>query len=108
MKIHSVNTEALFGLINLSELIRSPDDLNKVLHTLVEKIAEITNADACSLYLYQAANDELTLKATHGLNEKLVDQLVVKMTRQTPTCETLKQLKPISITDVRKSKSFFV
>ena len=108
MKIHSVNTEALFGLINLTELIRSPDDLNKVLHTLVEKIASITNADACSLYLYNSSSDDITLKATFGLNEKLVDQLVVKLTHHTPTCETLKQLKPVSITDVRKSKTFLV
>lgn len=107
MKIHSVDTQALFGLIDLAELIKTPDDLHRVLHILVEKIATIMHADACSLYLYDASSGEMTLKATHGLNEALVDELVVKG-GHTPTQETLKRLKPISIADVRKSKTFLV
>lgn len=104
MKVHSINKEAIFTIMDLGGLIQSPDDLDRVLQFLVEKVCRLTKTDACSLFLYQPESQNLLLKATHGLNKKLNDQLTVPF-GEGLVGKTIKILKPISIANALKSKS---
>lgn len=105
MKVHSVAHDAFSALNDPRLAVKKAQDVPVVLAHLVEKIARIAKADACSLYLYDPEEATLTLKATHGLNTALVD--VLKVTRDDGlTGLVLKLLKPISIADVTKSADF--
>src|SRR6058998_884053 len=46
--------------------VNSTLDLEKVLALVARKVAEALEADACFVYLYDDAADELVLRATHG------------------------------------------
>lgn len=86
-------------------MIHSNDDLSKVLNFLTEKVARLMKVDACSLYLYNPKTDELTLKATYGLNRDLIDKIIFRSGTGL-TGNTLKLLKPISIADARRSSEY--
>ncbi|MBU0504470.1 MAG: phosphoenolpyruvate--protein phosphotransferase [bacterium] len=105
MKVHSIKEHELLSFMDLGVLIQSPNDLGKVLHVLVEKVARLMRTDACSLYLFNSITEELTLKATYGLNEMAIDQIIIKA-GQGLTGTSLKLLKPISIANATKSKIF--
>jgi two-component sensor histidine kinase len=48
------------------EAVNSTLDLEEVLALVARKVAEALEADACFVYLYDDAADELVLRATHG------------------------------------------
>src|SRR5919202_107650 len=48
------------------EAVNSTLDLEEVLSLVATKVADALAADACFVYLYDARNDELVLRATHG------------------------------------------
>ncbi|MCP5464184.1 MAG: phosphoenolpyruvate--protein phosphotransferase [Deltaproteobacteria bacterium] len=97
--------DALLEIMNLSSMIHAPDDLKQVLNSLVQKIAKLMSVDACSLYLYSPVNDQITLKATFGLNNELIDHISVKP-GQGLTGKTFEQGTPLSIDDARKDQKF--
>lgn len=105
MKIHAVKKDALFSIMDLGGFIHAPEDLDKVLHFLVEKVSHLMNTDACSLFLYNPDTNTLTLKATYGLNPEMVDRLSIAP-EQGLTGKTIRILKPISVADAKKSHSF--
>ncbi len=88
--------------MDIGSLMNSPDDLGKVLHFLVEKVAGLMHADACSLFLYDPETKELTLKATFGLNTQMVDHVVIQ-SGVGLTGKTIELAKPISIADAKAS-----
>ena len=46
--------------------VNSTLDLEEVLALVARKVADALGADACFVYLYDEAADELVLRATHG------------------------------------------
>lgn len=105
IKIHRFDKDALFTIMDLGSLIHSSEDLGKVLHFLVEKVAGLMKADACSLYLYDVPSKSLTLKAVHGLNSDCVDHITIQE-GQGLTGNTIKHLRPISIANAKRSKNY--
>ena len=105
MKIHSLPQDIFLEMIDPQVLEQSPEKMAETLAYLSQKIAKVMKADVCSLYLYNPESDTLTLKATHGLNAELVDRLTFKIGVGL-TGMTLKFLKPITISNVNKSKLF--
>jgi len=59
--------------------ISNAKDLTEALNILVQRIREITKADACSIFLVNKERAEHVLKATSGLNKKLVSKLRLKL-----------------------------
>jgi two-component sensor histidine kinase/putative methionine-R-sulfoxide reductase with GAF domain len=57
------------------EAVNSTLDLEEVLALVARKVADVLDADACFVYLYDDRTDELVLRATHGTS-------VEKMTRR--------------------------
>lgn len=102
MKVHSINKDALFTIMDLGGLIHAPEDLDRVLGFLVEKISTLMETDACSLYLFDPTTETLTLKATHGLNKQLCGKLTIKAGTGLAG-KTIELLKPVSIADFHKS-----
>src|SRR6266550_2142247 len=46
--------------------VNSTLDLEEVLGLVARKVADVLDADACFVYLYDERSDELVLRATHG------------------------------------------
>src|SRR2546430_13682211 len=46
--------------------VNSTLDLEEVLALVARKVADVLDADACFVYLYDERSDELVLRATHG------------------------------------------
>jgi phosphotransferase system enzyme I (PtsP) len=59
--------------------ISNAKDLTEALNILVERICEITKADACSIFLLDKEHAEHVLRATSGLNKNLVSKLRLKL-----------------------------
>ncbi len=107
MKIHSLPQDIFHEMIDPQVLEQSPERMSETLAYLAKKIAQVMKADVCSLYLYNSESDTLTLKATYGLNKDLIDRLTFKVGVGL-TGMTLKFLKPITVSNVAKSKSFLL
>ncbi|OVE81466.1 phosphoenolpyruvate--protein phosphotransferase, partial [bacterium K02(2017)] len=105
MKIADTQQEALFSMMDLVNLVHSEEDLTKILDFLVQKIAKLMPSDACSLYLYDQVTDEITLRATHGLNHDLVNNISVKK-GQGLAGKTIETLKPLNISNSHKNPDF--
>lgn len=59
--------------------ISNAEDLTEALTILVQRIAEITKADACSIFLLDKEHAEHVLRATLGLDKKLISKLRLKL-----------------------------
>jgi K+-sensing histidine kinase KdpD len=65
---HVTNT-----LLNVSQAVSQSLDLQNILDTALERVAECTGLEANFIYVHQ--NDRLQLKTSHGLPQRLVDAL---------------------------------
>ncbi len=55
--------------------IKSAKGLDVVLHTIVEQLSKLLDADACCLFLIDYAQDEYVLKAKYGLPSTAIGQI---------------------------------
>jgi two-component system, NtrC family, sensor kinase len=75
---HSV--EQLTALGEVGRALSSTLDLDSVLQTIVTRASQLAGGDTCSVYEYDEATDAFHLRATHNLDEEVVD-----LARRTPT-----------------------
>ena len=78
----------------LSALFHEALDLSTFLQRTARMVALHVDAEVCSIYLYDPADRELTLSATHGLNRELVGKVRLKL-GEGLTGVALKQLRYI-------------
>jgi len=73
----------------------SPED---TLQKIVELVADKFNTDVCSIYLFDAAMDNLVLKATVGLSKESVDKISMSI-HEGLTGLVLETMKPVFVVD---------
>jgi two-component system, sensor histidine kinase PdtaS len=95
----------LKGLHRIISAANSTLDLDNSLQLVVEIVAEVIGVEACSVYLYDRASDDLTLRATVGLNRDAVGQVRLSMGVGI-TGSAAREGRPISIRDVRGDPRF--
>ena len=78
----------------LSALFHEAMDLRTFLDRTARMVAEHMRADVCSIYLYNPADRELTMTATHGLNRDLLGTVRLKL-GEGLTGTALKELRHI-------------
>ncbi len=77
---HLLNRVAeLDGLHHIICAANSTLDLDSSLQTVVETVAHVIGVEVCSIYLYERHRDELVLRATRGLNQAAVGQVVTHL-----------------------------
>ena len=79
----------------LSALFHEALDLSTFLQCTATMVAVHVDAEVCSIYLYDPADRQLTLSATHGLNRELVGKVCLKL-GEGLTGAALKQLRYIA------------
>jgi two-component system, sensor histidine kinase PdtaS len=95
----------LKGLHRIISAANSTLDLDNSLQLVVEIVAEVIGVEACSVYLYDRASDDLTLRATVGLNRDAVGQVRLSMGVGV-TGSAAREGRPITIRDVRHDPRF--
>jgi GAF domain-containing protein len=77
---HLLNRVAeLDGLHHIICAANSTLDLDSSLQTVVETVAHVIGVEVCSIYLYDRHRYELVLRATRGLNEAAIGQVVTRL-----------------------------
>jgi GAF domain-containing protein len=62
----------LRALGEVSQAVNSTLDLQTVLATIVAQAVQLSTTDAGAIYVFDEANQEFQLRATHGMNEALI------------------------------------
>jgi two-component system, sensor histidine kinase PdtaS len=97
----------LSGLHRVISAANSTLDLDTSMQMVVETVAEVIGVEACSVYLYDKNSDDLTLRATLGLNTAAVGQVRIGM-GQGVTGWAASEGKPIVVLDVQCDNRFQV
>jgi phosphotransferase system enzyme I (PtsP) len=104
--INRVNKEQLLYDINeLSHLFRESASIETLLNRAVEMVAERTHSAVCSIYLYNPQKQELTLRATKGLNPESVGRVHLKLGRGL-TGLALQEMRPICEPDASRNPNY--
>ena len=69
----------LSGLHRVISAANSTLDLDTSMQMVVETVAEVIGVEACSVYLYDKNSDDLTLRATRGLNADAIGQVRIRL-----------------------------
>lgn len=97
----------LRGLHRIISAANSTLDLDTSMQLVVETVAEVIGVEACSVYLYDKNSDDLTLRATRGLNVAAVGQVRIGM-GEGITGWAAREGRPVAIRDVRRDNRFHV
>jgi two-component system, NtrC family, sensor kinase len=97
----------LRALGEVTQAVNSSVDLETVLTTIVAKATQLSNTEAGAIYVFDEASEEFRLRATYGLDQKIVTALRDSHIRlgQTGISEAVERRVPIQIPDVQKDPS---
>jgi GAF domain-containing protein len=95
----------LKGLHRIISAANSTLDLDTSMQLVVETVAEVIGVEACSVYLYDKNSDDLTLRATRGLNAAAIGQVRIGM-GDGITGVAAREGRPVAIRDVRRDTRF--
>ena len=97
--------QLLYDINELNHLFRNSVSVETLLDKAVEMVAQRTQAAVCSIYLYNSQKQELTLRATRGLNPESVGQVRMKL-GQGLTGLALKEMRTVCETDGSRSPNY--
>jgi transcriptional regulator with GAF, ATPase, and Fis domain len=97
----------LKGLHRIISAANSTLDLDTSMQLVVETVAEVIGVEVCSVYLYDKNTDDLTLRATHGLNSAAVGQVRIRI-GEGITGWAAREGRPIAVRDVRREPRFHI
>ena len=97
--------QLLYDINELSHLFRDSASIETLLNKAVEMVARRTGSAVCSIYLYDAQEQELTLRATKGLNPESVGRVRLKL-GQGLTGLAMKEMRPVCETDASRNPNY--
>src|SRR5262249_34128204 len=104
------SVEELRALGDVSQAVNSTVDLETVLTTIVAKATQLSSTEAGAIYEFDDISEEFRLRATYGMDDKVVDEIRHRHIRKGETAigEAAKQRMPVQIPDVQSASSAFV
>ena len=97
--------QLLYDISELSHLFRESASIETLLNRAVEMVARRTQSAVCSIYLYNPQKQELTLRATQGLNPESVGRVHLKL-GQGLTGLALQEMRPICEVDASRNPNY--
>ncbi len=97
--------QLLYDINELSHLFRESASVETLLNKAVEMVAARTQAAVCSVYLYNAEERVLTLRATRGLNPESVGKVRLKL-GQGLTGLALQQMQTVCEKDASRDPNY--
>src|SRR6266404_6251558 len=106
----SQSVEELRALGEVSQAVNSTVDLETVLTTIVAKATQLSRTEAGAIYVFDNANQEFRLRATHGMDDKIIAEIRDRRIRigETAIGEAAEQRRPIQIPDIQNDPSSLV
>jgi GAF domain-containing protein len=94
----------LRALGEVSRAVNSTLDLETVLSTIVTKAVQLSNTDAGAIYRYDEQAHEFRLRATHGMDQGLIDALTQRhIGLDDPNvAPVFAQREPVQVADLRE------
>ena len=104
------SVEELRALGEVSQAVNSTVDLETVLTTIVAKATQLSNTEAGAIYVFDDANQEFRLRATYGMDDKIVAEIKDRHIHigETGIGEAVERRVPIQIPDVQNDPSSLV
>jgi signal transduction protein with GAF and PtsI domain len=93
-------------LAKISQDLASTLDLNTLLNRIVQAAADLSNAEAASILLYEEAKQQLYFVAANNLNEPLMRGLIVPVEGSIAGW-IVTNLQPVIISDTQKDPRHF-
>ena len=78
-KDSSLAARELGFLVRLAQAAASTQKPDELLELIIRESTSAMGTDVCSLYLVKAGSDEMLLTATNGLNERMVERVVMRV-----------------------------
>jgi sugar diacid utilization regulator/putative methionine-R-sulfoxide reductase with GAF domain len=78
-KDSSLAARELGFLVRLAQAAASTQKPDELLELIIRESTSAMATDVCSVYLVKAGSDELLLTATNGLNERMVERVVMRL-----------------------------
>jgi phosphotransferase system enzyme I (PtsP) len=97
--------QLLYDISALSHLFRESASIETLLGRAVEMVARRTQSAVCSIYLYNPQTQELTLRATKGLNPECIGRVRLKL-GQGLTGLALQEMRPICEADASRNPGY--
>lgn len=97
----------LDGLHRIISAANSTLDLDASLQTVVETVAQVVGVEVCSVYLYDKHRDELVMRATRGLNQDAIGNVVTRL-GEGVTGWAAQLGQPVAVRDVWQEPRFNV
>src|SRR5215475_4730748 len=93
----------LRALGEVSQAVNSTLDLESVLDTIVAKAVQLSGTEAGAIYVSGEGQEELRLRATHGMSEDMIAALVARGVgfSEVTIAEAIAQRAPAQISDLR-------
>jgi GAF domain-containing protein len=88
------------ALHDVNSAANSTLDLNTVLDKTVQAVVEVSGADTCSIFIYEAETDRLVLRATRGLSPQAVGKVQLRR-GEGVTGLAAEQGKPVAVRAAR-------
>lgn len=92
-------------LMEINKAVGSTLDFEKLLQIILEKSTELTKASQGSLMIYDEEKLELSIKATKGFHEKIVEQFRIKPGEGIAGW-VLKEGEPLVVEDIERDERF--
>ncbi len=99
------NVDLVCDIAELISLAEGGRDRRELLQSVATSVAKHMLADVCSIYIYDAENHELTLRATQGLSTEAIGTVKLKL-GEGITGRAVRELRPICVGSASKSASY--
>jgi signal transduction histidine kinase len=104
------SVEELRALGEVSQAVNSTVNLETVLTTIVAKATQLSNTEAGAIYVFADAAQEFRLRATYGMDDKIVDEIRERRIRigETAIGVAAERRMPVQIPDIQNDPSSLV
>jgi signal transduction histidine kinase len=101
------SVEELRGLGEVTQAVSASLDLESVLTAIVENSVQLSRTDAGAIYVYDEAGDEFHLRATVGMDAKLIEAMASQRMAGgvNAVADAAAQRVPVQIADLREEPS---
>jgi GAF domain-containing protein len=104
------SVEELRALGDVSQAVNSTIDLETVLSTIVAKATQLSGTEAGAIYVFDDAGQEFQLRATYGMDDKIIGEIRDRHIRigETAIGVAAERRVPVQIPDIQNDPSSLV
>jgi signal transduction histidine kinase len=101
------SVKELRALGEVTQSVNSSVDLETVLTTIVAKATQLSNTEAGAIYVFEEAQQEFRLRATYGMDEKIIAEIKDRHMHigETAIGKAAEQRMPVQIADLQNDPS---